>query len=231
MRKITFLLPAVVVGALIAFAGCSDGVAEGNGWKGSADRPVEAGRGRAVETMPGNRAIDGENVHPPTPVSLTQLEGKLVYDDPEWFLDIGSETVALHLGNRPYLESLDIDLEEGSEAVAFGIMEEDGLSVVRITTEEGEIALRSNAGVPLWAGNANRGQWQAAPAVEPVESDEPLEGRGYQRDSRSAGEGFDQGAGQGAGRGSGSGKGAADQGAGQIGSAAAQTSGLEQNLL
>jgi hypothetical protein len=161
MRKIKFLLSALVVGALVALAGCSANGAEGNGWKGASNGSGEAGRGRSeIEMQSDSRRIDEGDFQPVSPVSLTKLEGTLAYDDAEWFLDIGDETIALHLGNRTYLDGLEIELEEGSDAVVFGIMEEDGLSVSRIATEDGEIVLRSDAGVPRWSGNGNRGSGQ-----------------------------------------------------------------------
>ena len=151
MRVFKILLPAVVIGALFVIAGCSDGAGEGNGWKGSAERFSEGGRGRGVVETP----LEG-NILQPAPVSLTRLEGMLVFEDPEWYLDTGDDNVALLLGNRSYLESLDTELKEGGKAEVFGIMEDDGLSVVRISTEDGEILLRNESGVPLWAGNGNR---------------------------------------------------------------------------
>ena len=118
-------------------------------------------------------------------------------------------------------------------------MEEDGLSVARITTEDGEIVLRSDTGIPLWAGRG-----QSPPAVE---SNEPAGDGGYQGDNWRAGEGAGQGVGRGGGigrgagevTGRGAGKGPADQGAGQgfegsagqIGSVGAQTFGSEKILL
>ena len=209
MRKIKFLLPAVIVGALIVFAGCSQGVAKGNGPKGSPNRTVDVSRGgSAAEGLSESRANRESDLSPVIPASLTKLEGRLVYDDPEWLLDIDGETVALFLGNRSYLESLEIELKEGTETVAFGVMEEDGLSVARLVTEDGEIVLRSDAGVPKWAGNGNRGQGQSAPMAE---SEETAEGSGYQGEGRGSGEGTGQGAargtGNGAGRGNGTGRG------------------------
>ncbi|MBN1685750.1 MAG: hypothetical protein JW852_03800 [Spirochaetales bacterium] len=205
MRKIKFVLPAIAAGALFIFAGCSEGVAEGEGRRGAAERTVEAGRGRAaVDTSAENRRYEAQDGVPATPVSLTQLAGTLSYDDPEWYLDTGSEVVLLHLGNRGYLESLDVDLEEGGSAVVFGIMEEDGISVVRMTTDEGEMAFRSDSGVPLWAGNGNRAQEQ------------PGEPRGGGRYADEREPGAENGPGAGEGRGQGSGRGAG-QGAGRTG--------------
>ncbi len=207
MRKIKFLVPTVLVCVLVVFAGCSDSAAKGNAWKGSGDRAVETGRGRA--------AADGKERGVPeaAPASLTRLEGKLVYDDPEWLLDTGDESVALFLGNRTFLESLDIELKEGTEVVAFGIMEDDGLSVARIITEDGEIVLRSDTGVPQWAGNGNRGQRQTATAEG---SQRPAEGGRFQ----GAGEGGDRPAGRGEGRGQGRGNGSGRGGGQRAGSGA-----------
>jgi len=181
MKKIMFLLPAIVAGVFIVLAGCSDGEANGNGWKGSADRTVESRRGAAP---------------PVTEASLAKLDGTLVYDDPEWYLDTGDETVALHLGNSTYRESLeealDFQLEDGAEVTAFGIMEEDGLSVARITTGDGEMVLRSDTGVPRWAGRGNRTS----------QNDRQGGGRGA---GQGAGQGRDGATGRGAGEGDGQG--------------------------
>ena len=41
---------------------------------------------------------------------------------------------------------------EGTKVTVFGFTDADGLSVARIVAENGELVLRSDAGVPQWAG-------------------------------------------------------------------------------
>jgi hypothetical protein len=203
MGKIKVILPAIIAGVLAVAAGCSQHVAEGDERKGPAARGVESARGRATEEVtPGNGRFGDGVSDTAAQSSLTRLEGKLLSEDPEWFIDTGNEVVALHLGNRAYLESLEeslhIELEEGGHAVVFGIMEEDGLSVVRMTTAGGELALRSDSGIPLWAGNGNRAQDRLSDTAE-TEKDVARGG------GRGLGRGAGENSGQGTGRGSGGG--------------------------
>ncbi len=187
MKKIKIILPVIAAGAILLIAGCSsDRVAEGAARRGS-------GGGGRVAAAPLAENYDSSAI----PVSLTRIEGTLSYDDPEWYLDTGNDVVLLHLGNRAYLESLDGDLEEGGEAVVTGIMEDDGISVVKMITDGGELAFRSESGVPFWAGNGNRSWAQSAPADGLAEP----RGGGSFSDDRAAGDAVGRGRGQDSGRG------------------------------
>jgi len=211
MKKIKMILPVIFAGAFLVIAGCSDHVAEGEEHKGSAGRAGESGRGRVAtdlgrdESPIENKRVEDQRMVSEIPVSLTRFEGTLAFDDPEWYLDTGDAIVLLHLGNRSYLDAQPFELSEGAMVETFGIMEDDGLMVVRITTDEGELALRSDTGVPLWAGNGNRPSERPERAAGSAES--PRDGGRYADEQLAETGNGVPGGGFGTGRGSGQGGG------------------------
>ena len=120
MKKLRFLVPALVFASVVIVVGYSD----------------TENRGRDI-------AASG---------AIQTLEGSLVYDDSEWYLDAEDGRYALHLGNHDYLESNDITLKEGSWAEVRGFVEGDEIAPVSVNSDGERYSLREEDGMPLWAG-------------------------------------------------------------------------------
>jgi len=88
--------------------------------------------------------------------NLGIVSGELSEEDGEWYLTSEDKEYALHLGNYEVIYPQGIDLEEGSEAVVRGFVLENDISAVRVVSEDSAWDLRTEAGVPLWAGKGNR---------------------------------------------------------------------------
>lgn len=87
---------------------------------------------------------------------LVTIEGTLRYESPEWYLDTEVGSYLLHFGNRSYLESTGITLEEGSEISVEGFAQGNDIAVVSAAADGKTYSFRDKDGVPFWAGRGNR---------------------------------------------------------------------------
>lgn len=131
---------------------------------------------------------------------LVSLSGELSYEDAEWYLKDGEDKYLLHLGNQSYLDSNQVELKEGQEVQVQAFEHDDELSVAILTTDNEQIALRTEDGMPLWAGRGVGGARREADSSD--ESERPGQGYRSQSEESENGEsrGGSQSAGQGAGR-------------------------------
>ena len=176
MKRVHLTVAAFGLAAVVALAGCSENEARVgiDGRRGLEGFSGRQGGGTATPELSPERAAE-EDLGPKVTVT-----GELSFDDPEWFLETDDGTVALHLGNRSYLESLDLELKEGMSATVEGFVEDDGLSVTTLSLGDGKFTFRDEGGVPLWAGRG-RGQSAQAEAKEDDSSESATGGRGYGR--------------------------------------------------
>jgi hypothetical protein len=84
--------------------------------------------------------------------SLQSLSGTLSSDDGEWYLTAEGTLYAVHLGNHDFVDSLDWELKEGSVVNLSGFVYGTDIAVVNLTVGGETFHLRSEEGVPLWAG-------------------------------------------------------------------------------
>jgi len=87
-----------------------------------------------------------------------KVDGTLKYDTSEWYLETEDGSYQLHFGNKDWLESTGIVLEDGKECSIEGISNEDDIVVSKATIDEKTYSFRERDGIPLWAhkGNARR---------------------------------------------------------------------------
>ena len=84
------------------------------------------------------------------------LEGTLRYEAAEWYLDTDDGSFLLHLGNRDYLESSGVNLEEGAVIEADGFRTGSDVAVVSIRKDGKTFIFRDPDGTPKWAGRGER---------------------------------------------------------------------------
>ena len=84
---------------------------------------------------------------------LQTIEGSLVEQDGEWYLQTGEFLYAVHLGNHDFIDSLEMDLNEGDRVTLQGFVQGEDIAAVNITTGGKTYLVRSEDGMPLWAGN------------------------------------------------------------------------------
>ena len=85
--------------------------------------------------------------------TLQTMEGTLVEEDDEWYLQTGEILYAVHLGNYDFLDTLEMDLNEGERVTLQGFVQGEDIAAVNITTGGKTYLVRSENGMPLWAGN------------------------------------------------------------------------------
>lgn len=83
---------------------------------------------------------------------VLSISGTLKEMDGEWTLNTGKEVYNLHLGNHDYLETVDLKLIEGREAVAKGFVNKLDMAVGTISMGSKSWTLRDESGRPAWAG-------------------------------------------------------------------------------
>jgi hypothetical protein len=88
--------------------------------------------------------------------ALVTLEGTLRYESPEWYLDTQEGSYLLHFGNRGYLESTGIPIEDGKKLSVEGFAEGSDIAVVSASADGKTYSFRNRDGVPFWAGRGNR---------------------------------------------------------------------------
>ena len=88
--------------------------------------------------------------------SLVTLEGSLRYESPEWYLDTEGGSYLLHFGNRGYLESTGIPIEDGKKLSVEGFVQGSDITVVSASADGKVYSFRDRDGVPFWAGRGRR---------------------------------------------------------------------------
>jgi len=87
---------------------------------------------------------------------MTTIEGALRYEANEWYLDTDEESYLLHFGNRAYLESTGLDLEEGDLISVDGYAAGGDVAVASVRTGGETYLFRGPDGTPEWAGRGER---------------------------------------------------------------------------
>ncbi len=85
--------------------------------------------------------------------ALQTFEGTLVEEDGEWYLQTGEILYAIHLGNHDFVDSLEMDLKEGDSVTLKGFVQGEDIAAVNIMTGGKTYLVRSENGMPHWAGN------------------------------------------------------------------------------
>lgn len=167
MKRSRLLLVAAMGGALVAMAGCSSSEGQAQTEGAGARRAQQESDATATSVRSESGQMGRRQAAAADPVLRTEsapqdtadeFEGTLVYDDPEWYLDVEGEVTALHMGNRAYIDSLGMELDEGDRVVVTGVAEEDGVYVQKVAVDGAEYVLRDEFGAPMWAGLGNRAQ-------------------------------------------------------------------------
>ena len=87
---------------------------------------------------------------------MTVLEGTLRYESPVWYLDTEEGSYLLHFGNRGYLESTGIPIEDEKKISVEGFAEGNDIVVVSASADGKTYSFRDPDGVPFWAGRGKR---------------------------------------------------------------------------
>ena len=87
---------------------------------------------------------------------VTTINGTLKSEGIEWYLIAKGGSYQLHFGNRDYLSSTGIELEDGKSCTIDGIASGKDIAVATATMESSSYSFRDENGAPLWAGNGNR---------------------------------------------------------------------------
>jgi len=88
--------------------------------------------------------------------SNTNINGTLKSEGIEWYLVTEDGSFLLHFGNKSYLTSTGIALEDGKNCTIDGIATGKDVAVATATMDGKAYSFRDENGVPLWAGNGNR---------------------------------------------------------------------------
>ena len=89
--------------------------------------------------------------------TLQTMEGTLVEEDDEWYLQTGEILYAVHLGNYDFLDTLEMDLNEGDRVTLKGFFYGEDIAAVNIMTGDNSYDLRREDGKPLWASSVLAG--------------------------------------------------------------------------
>ncbi len=90
---------------------------------------------------------------------IISLDGTLVSNQSEWYVDTEEGRYQLHLGNKDQLLSTGADLTEDASVTVEGWVTGKNIAVYRITMGEVTYAFRSEDGRPLWSGKGDRMAW------------------------------------------------------------------------
>lgn len=93
--------------------------------------------------------------------NLGIVSGTLTEENDEWYLNTTDNEYALHLGNYEIIYPKGIHLEEGSAVVVRGFVLDSDISAVTLATDNSRFSFRTDAGVPLWAGQGARENQQS----------------------------------------------------------------------
>ena len=88
--------------------------------------------------------------------SFITIQGVLKSEGTEWYLATEDGTYQLHFGNRNYLSSTGIELEEGVHCTIDGIVSDKDVAVATAAMDGKTYSFRDANGTPLWAGEGNR---------------------------------------------------------------------------
>jgi hypothetical protein len=88
---------------------------------------------------------------------LQTMEGTLVEEDDEWYLQTGEILYAVHLGNYDFLDTLEMDLNEGDRVTLKGFVHGEDIAAVNIITGDNSYSFRREDGKPLWASSVLAG--------------------------------------------------------------------------
>ena len=89
--------------------------------------------------------------------TLQIMEGTLVEEDGEWYLQTGEILYAVHLGNHDFLDTLDMDLNEGESVTLKGFVHGEDIAAVNLMTGDNSYDFRREDGKPLWAASVLSG--------------------------------------------------------------------------
>jgi len=124
--------------------------------------------------------------------TVRNLSGLLESEAEEWYLSTDSERYILHFGNKAYVDSTGIDLQEGKDIEIRGFVSGEEIAVATAKLGTAVYEFRHEDGTPMWAGSG-RGENQVARAGGSGAGRGNSEGTGV-------GRGNGQGTGQGRGR-------------------------------
>lgn len=82
--------------------------------------------------------------------ALQTISGNLYEKDAEWFLKTGKKSINLHFGPKEFLESKKVSLTEKKDFTVTGFLYETNLTVLNFVFNDSLVALRTEAGEPLW---------------------------------------------------------------------------------
>jgi hypothetical protein len=161
MKKIHLVIIGVLLAGTVLMVGCS----RHSPARGSERRGSNTGYYGRNAVLPANgQARDVQNRNsvqfggPAAAAgSIRELSGVLQYDGSEWFLRNDSGRYLLRFGNAAYLDSTGIDLRDGENIEIRAFIEAEEATVISARIGSQSYTFRSEAGVPLWAGNGRRG--------------------------------------------------------------------------
>lgn len=95
---------------------------------------------------------------------LRTISGILQFEDGEWYLHTDSAIYEIHLGDHTFREGLGLTMHPGDKADVTGFLYGTDMATVSLLLGSTEYRLRTDQGVPLWAG-MNRARALAAQAA------------------------------------------------------------------
>ena len=84
------------------------------------------------------------------------LVGVLELEGPVLLVNTSARTYAIRMGNRPFVSSLGLDLEEENEIAVFGYVNGDVVIPIIVVSEGNAYFLRDTEGTPLWSNARSR---------------------------------------------------------------------------
>lgn len=79
------------------------------------------------------------------------LVGTITSDGAGWSISTVSDTYSLRTGNKPFLDSTGIDLEEGADIFVYGYVADESVVPMLIVCDDAAYFFRDTDGAPLWA--------------------------------------------------------------------------------
>ena len=98
----------------------------------------------ALDRTPDPAALEG---------SKTTLTGILVRDANRWTLQSEGTYYEIRFGNRRFLDSIDMPLEDGAEVSIYGTLGDKSITPLIVVMYPEAFFLRHTDGRPLWAAN------------------------------------------------------------------------------
>lgn len=135
MKKVLGSLLLLLLGLTLLGNGVSEGFGDDSSFDSEEEWDIE-------ESLSGRDFVElGE---------LATIEGILLTEDGEWFLQTEDDLYEVHLGDHDYREEMGIHLVPGDRATIYGYLYDDDMAVVSLTIDEETYYFRTEQGTPLW---------------------------------------------------------------------------------